>query len=52
MPNVIDDLRDIGNWTARFIEDERTLNKFVFACSDLITENKLWLLWRSSQGKK
>ncbi|KAH7038930.1 isoflavone reductase family protein [Macrophomina phaseolina] len=52
MPNVIDDLRDIGNWTAHFIEDERMLNKFVFVCSDLITENKLWLLWRSSQGKK
>ncbi|EKG15619.1 NmrA-like protein [Macrophomina phaseolina MS6] len=30
MPNVIDDLRDIGNWTARFIEDERTLNKSQF----------------------
>lgn len=51
-PNLLGDLRDMGRWTARIIDDERTLNKFVFTCSDVLTENQIFALTEEAVGEK
>ena len=38
-PNILTDKRDIGPFVARILEDERTLNKRVFTCSEVLTQN-------------
>ncbi|KAK0664340.1 Isoflavone reductase-like protein P3 [Lasiodiplodia hormozganensis] len=51
-PNIIGDLRDLGRWTAKIIEDERTLNKYVFACSDVLSENQIYSIVEELTGEK
>ena len=36
------DLRDIGRWVARIIADPRTLNRLVFAYSEVITQHQVY----------
>ena len=38
MPSAVTDLRDVGRYVARIIQDERTLNQKVFAYGELITQ--------------
>lgn len=52
VPTIIGDLRDIGRWTARIINDERTLNKFVFTASDVLTENEIFAKAEKVAGEK
>lgn len=51
-PNMLSDLRDIGRWTARIIEDERTLNKYVYAYSDVLSENQVVAAVEEISGEK
>ncbi|KAL0263710.1 hypothetical protein SLS55_002691 [Diplodia seriata] len=51
-PNIIGDLRDLGRWTARIVEDERTLNKYVFTCSDVLSENQIYSIVEEVTGEK
>lgn len=51
-PNIIGDLRDLGRWTAKIIEDERTLNKYVFTCSDVLSENQIYSIVEELTGEK
>lgn len=51
-PNMLSDLRDIGRWTARIIEDERTLNKYVYAYSDVLSENQVVAAVEKISGEK
>ncbi|OJD30594.1 isoflavone reductase family protein [Diplodia corticola] len=51
-PTIISDLRDLGRWTARIIEDERTLNKYVFTCSDVLSENQISTIVEEMAGEK
>lgn len=39
---ALTDLADIGKYTARIISDPRTLNKMVFCCGELTTQNRVW----------
>ncbi|KAL1638115.1 hypothetical protein SLS58_008952 [Diplodia intermedia] len=51
-PNIIGDLRDLGRWTARIVDDERTLNKYVFTCSDVLSENQIFSIVEEVTGEK
>ncbi|GFF44025.1 isoflavone reductase homolog P3 [Aspergillus udagawae] len=41
-PTILTDLRDIGHYVARIIDDERTLNQYVYTCSDVLSENEIF----------
>ena len=41
-PNLITDLRDIGHFVARIVGDDRTLNKYVFAWGEELTEKEIY----------
>ncbi|KAJ7218420.1 hypothetical protein GGX14DRAFT_533307 [Mycena pura] len=43
-PTMLGDLRDIGRYVALIIKDARTLNKFVAAYSDVLSENEIFAL--------
>lgn len=51
-PNLLTDLRDIGNWVARIIKDPRTLNQKVFAWSDELSQNAIFALVEQLSGEK
>lgn len=51
-PNLLTDLRDIGKFVARIIDDERTLNKSVFCYGDVLTENQICSLMEDVSGEK
>lgn len=52
VPNLLTDLRDIGKFVARIIDDERTINKGVFGWGDLLTENQIYSLLEEISGEK
>lgn len=45
------DMRDIGRFVARIIVDERTLNRMVFAYSEIWTQNQIWSLLEKESGE-
>jgi hypothetical protein len=51
-PNILTDLRDIGRFVARIIADDRTLNKYVFTWSDVLTENEIFDIVEDLSGEK
>jgi nucleoside-diphosphate-sugar epimerase len=51
-PNILTDLRDIGRFVARIISDERTLNKYVYTCGDVLTENEIFTIVEELSGEK
>ena len=51
-PNLLTDVRDIGKFVARIIDDERTLNKSVFCYGDVCTENQIYQLLEEKSGEK
>ncbi|KAJ7797530.1 hypothetical protein B0H14DRAFT_2531051 [Mycena olivaceomarginata] len=51
-PTLLTDLRDIGPFVARIIKDPRTLNKFVFTYSDVLSENEIFALMEEMSGEK
>ncbi|KAH8886018.1 NAD(P)-binding protein [Thozetella sp. PMI_491] len=42
LPWALTDNRDIGKYVARIVTDPRTLNKMVFAYSEVWTQNEVW----------
>ena len=51
-PNLLTDLRDIGKFVARIIDDKRTLNKSVCCYGDVLTENQIFGLMEEISGEK
>lgn len=45
------DLRDVGRYVARIVADPRTLNKIVFAYSELATQNQVYNLLEELSGE-
>ncbi|KAL1968344.1 hypothetical protein VTN77DRAFT_1873 [Rasamsonia byssochlamydoides] len=52
MPTAVTDLRDVGRYVARIIEDDRTLNQKVFAYGDVITQRGAAELVEKLSGEK
>ncbi|KAK7053834.1 glycoside hydrolase [Favolaschia claudopus] len=52
MPTMMSDLRDVGPFVARIIKDPRTLNKSVFAWSDILSQNEIFEIMESISGEK
>jgi len=46
------DLRDIGKYVAKIITDERTLNKYVFAYSEVWTQEEIHAHLEKVSGEK
>lgn len=51
-PNILTDLRDIGRFVSRIIADDRTLNKYVYTWSDILTENEILNIVEELSGEK
>ena len=51
-PNILTDKRDIGRFVARIVKDDRTLNKRVFTCSDVLSQNQIWTIMEQKSGEK
>lgn len=52
IPSALTDIRDIGKYVARIIHDPQTLNKMVFAYSEIHTQNQVWDLLEKLSGEK
>ncbi|CZR63605.1 related to Isoflavone reductase homolog P3 [Phialocephala subalpina] len=50
--NILIDIRDIGHFVARIIDDERTLNKYVYGWGDILTENQIYDMMEEVSGEK
>ncbi|OJJ62817.1 hypothetical protein ASPSYDRAFT_171979 [Aspergillus sydowii CBS 593.65] len=51
-PNLLTDLRDIGRFVARIVADDRTLNRYVYTWSDVLSENEIFDLVEEVSGEK
>lgn len=51
-PSALTDMRDVGNYTARIIQDPRTLNKMVFAYGDVLSQNQVFKLLEDLSEEK
>jgi len=51
-PNMLTDLRDIGRYVARIIDDERTLNKYVACYDDVLSEKQIVNIMEELSGEK
>lgn len=51
-PLALTDLRDIGRYVAKIIVDPRTLNKSVFAYSELLTQQQVYDVVERVSGEK
>lgn len=49
---AITDRRDVGEFVARIIADDRTLNRYVFVWGEEITLNEIYALGEKVHGKK
>ncbi|KAF8858696.1 NAD(P)-binding protein [Acephala macrosclerotiorum] len=52
VPNLLIDLRDIGMFVARIIDDERTLNKYVYCWGEVLNENQIYDAMEEASGEK
>lgn len=50
-PSAMTDLRDVGRYVTRIVADLRTLNKMVFAYSELATQNQVYNLLEELSGE-
>ncbi|KAJ7644903.1 hypothetical protein FB45DRAFT_1053537, partial [Roridomyces roridus] len=50
-PNMLTDLRDIGRYVARIIQDPRTLNKFVATYSDVLSQKEILAIMKETSGE-
>ena len=50
--SLLSDKRDIGQFVARIIQDPRTLNKWVVAWSDELSQNKMIRIIEDNSGEK
>lgn len=51
-PNIYTDLRDIGRWVARIINDPRTLNKYVVTINEVTTDAEILAVAEDIFGEK
>ncbi|KAK7403059.1 hypothetical protein QQX98_011170 [Neonectria punicea] len=51
LPTALTDLRDVGKYVARVIADPRTLNKSVFAHSEVRTQEDIFTLLEQASGE-
>ena len=49
---MLTSVKDIGKVTARIVKDDRTLNKRVYACGDVLTQNEIHKLVEEKTGEK
>ncbi|KAK2759889.1 hypothetical protein FQN54_002623 [Arachnomyces sp. PD_36] len=52
IPNAMTDVRDVGRYVAMIITDPRTLNKMVFAYSEVLTANQAYDVMEALSGEK
>jgi hypothetical protein len=48
----ITDLRDVGRYVALIVNDERTLNRFVFSFSEVLSQKKVFGMLEKISGEK
>ena len=51
-PNLFTDIRDIGRFVARIIDDDRTLNRYVYTYGDVLSENEINRIVEEVSGEK
>lgn len=51
-PNMLIAKKDVGSLTAKIIKDDRTLNKRVFVCGDILTQNEINAMVEEKTGEK
>lgn len=51
-PNILTDKRDIGRFVARIITDERTVDQYIYACGEVLTENQIFAMMEEVSGEK
>jgi hypothetical protein len=49
---LLTDLRDIGHFVARIVNDERTLNQYVYTWSDVLSENQIFAMTEEMSGER
>lgn len=52
VPSAVTDSRDIGRYVAKIIADPRTLNKSVFAYSEVLTQREIFQIMEEASGEK
>ena len=52
MPSALTDLRDIGPYVARVIQDDRTINQQVLVYNELWTPNEIYSALEKASGEK
>lgn len=52
VPSAMTDLADVGRYVAKIVADPRTLNKMVFAYSELLTQKQVWDTVEKVSGEK
>ncbi|KAJ8071882.1 hypothetical protein OCU04_002190 [Sclerotinia nivalis] len=52
VPNLVTDIRDIGKFVARIVNDERTLNKYVYGWGDILTDSQIYDVMEEVSGEK
>ncbi|TFL03128.1 isoflavone reductase family protein [Pterulicium gracile] len=50
-PNILTDLRDIGVLVAQIIQDERTLNQYVYTCGEVLSQKEIIAIVESVTGE-
>ncbi|KFZ12987.1 hypothetical protein V501_03941 [Pseudogymnoascus sp. VKM F-4519 (FW-2642)] len=51
IPSAITDLKDVGKYVARIIADPQTLNRMIFAYSEIFTQNQVYKLLERLSGE-
>lgn len=51
-PNMLIGKKDVGNITAKIIKDDRTLNKRVYVCGDILSQNEVNAIVEEKTGEK
>lgn len=52
LKTLLGDKRDIGRWVGRIITDERTVNKYIYACSDALSQRDVIKIVERKTGEK
>jgi hypothetical protein len=50
-PNMLMHQRDVGRITVQIIKDDRTLNKRVYACGEVLSQNDIYAIIEEKTGK-
>jgi hypothetical protein len=48
---ALTDVQDVGRFVSRIIADPQTLNKYVFAYGEVLTQNQAWRLLEKASGE-